>query len=287
MDGIRRRPELNSSSQTIVITGCASGIGRALAEEFHRRGHVVYATDRQWVPLKSLADRGMRTLELDVTDPEDIQGLVRRLDADGATPDLLINNAGFGAMGPLVELPMDTLHRQFEVNVFAVVALIQAIAPRMMERRAGRIVNISSVSGVLATPFAGAYCSSKAAVNAISDSLRVELAPFGVQLLTVQPGGIRSSFGDTASLGAKLLPGSRYQALAHAIAARAQSGQENATPAEEFARRMVDKVLEQSPKPVIRIGEKSLQVPLMKKWLPSVVLDRLLMRRFQLHTLAH
>lgn len=269
-----------------VITGCAAGIGRALAEEFHGRGHTVYATDREAGPLAELEAKGMRTAALDVTDAAAIEALVQRLQDDGAEVDLLINNAGFGAMGPLAELPLATLRTQFEVNVFAIVALTQALLPGMVARRSGRIVNISSISGVMATPFAGAYCASKAAVNSLSDSLRMELAPFGIKVITVQPGGIRSSFGATASKSAGwLTQDSLYAPVADAIEARAQGGQENAMSAEDFARVMANGVLAASPKAVLRIGEKSLRMPLAKQFLPEQMIDRALSRRFQLERL--
>lgn len=271
----------------IVITGCAAGIGRALAEEFHGRGHTIYATDRDTGPLAELEAKGIRTAPLDVTSQEDINALVNRLNADGTDVDMLINNAGFGAMGPMAELPLGTLRAQFEVNVFSIVALAQALIPGMVARGNGRIVNVSSISGVMATPFAGAYCSSKAAVNSLSDSMRMELAPFGVKVITVQPGGIRSSFGDTASKGASWLgPDSLYAPVSDAIEARAQGGQENAMSAEDFAKRMADAVLAKSPKSVVRIGEKSTRMPLAKKLLPDSFVDRTLSKVFQLEKLG-
>ena len=140
-----------------LVTGCSTGIGRALAAEFHRRGHVVYATARRVSTLSALEARGIRTATLDVTDAENIRRLQAGLQHDGVTVALLINNAGYGTRGPLAELPMDELRLQFETNVFGLVALVQALLPDMVRQRSGRIVNISSVSGVLPTPFAGAY----------------------------------------------------------------------------------------------------------------------------------
>src|SRR4051794_40850225 len=206
-----------------LITGCSSGIGRALAEEFHRRERVVYATARRLEALEPLERQGIRTASLDVNDSASIRALVARLEEDEATVTMLVNNAGYGAMGPLVELPLDELRLQFETNVVGVVALTQALVPGMVARRDGCIVNVGSVSGIMPTPFSGAYCASKAAVHALSDALRMELAPFGIHVVTVQPGAIQSEFG--ASAGAAAAERSEdlalYAPVADAIAARA------------------------------------------------------------------
>lgn len=274
---------------TVLITGCSTGIGRALALEFSHRGHRVYATARRVETLESLKGQGIQVAALDVNDGASIQALMRRLQQDSAAVDVLVNNAGYGAMGPLAEMPLDELRLQFETNVFSVAALIQAVVPGMASRRAGRIVNIGSVSGVLPTPFSSVYCATKAAVHALSDALRVELAPFGIRVITVQPGGIQSQFGATASAGVVQRQGrlSLYAPLAKAIAARANASQENATPAEDFAREMVDAVLAANPRPVVRIGHGSFLMPFLKRWLPARSLDRILSRRFHLDKLRN
>lgn len=270
----------------VLITGASSGIGRALADEFKARGHRVHVTARKPSDLAALAAAGFTAFELEVTDADSVGNLAQRIADEGIELDMLINNAGFGAMGPLLDISPQTLQRQFDVNVFALLAITQALVPAMVARRRGRIVNISSVSGVLPTPFAGAYCASKAAVNALSDSLRMELAPFGIDVITVQPGGIRSNFGDTASEHIALRAGSLYAPMQKAIAERATLSQAEATPADEFARHMVDAVLADTPGPVVRIGEKSALMPWLKKWLPEPLRDRILSKRFNLSQLG-
>src|SRR4051812_14274110 len=267
-----------------LITGCSSGIGRALAEEFHRRGHLVYATARR---VESLEGLPTRTAALDVNDSASIQALMARLDEDGTSVSLLVNNAGYGAMGPLAELPLDELRLQLETNVVAVVALIQAVVPGMAARRSGRIVNIGSVSGIMATPFSGAYCASKAAGHALSDALRMGLAPFGIQVVTTQPGAIQSEFGSTAGAAAEERREALglYAPLADSIAARASASQEGPTPTDVFAREMADAVLSDKPPSVVRIGKRSTLMPLLKRWLPTRVLDRSLSKRLRLDRL--
>ena len=271
----------------VLITGCSSGIGRALAEEFNRRERLVYATARRPESLADLEERGIRTAALDVNDQASIDALMAALERDGVRVGLLVNNAGYGAMGPLAELPVDELRAQFETNVFAIAALTQAVLPGMLERRAGRVVNVGSVSGILITPFAGAYCASKAAVHAISAAMRMELAPLGIRVITVQPGAIESRFAETAGSGVarrqeKL---AIYARVADAIAARSGASQERATPTHVFARKTADAVLAKNPRPVVRIGRGSTTYPLLERILPSRVLDRVLSRRFELRRL--
>ena len=278
---------MTAIAQTVLITGCSTGIGHALAEEFHARGHVVYATARRLEALEALKARGLRVAALDVNCTDSIAALMRRLQDDNAKVDVLINNAGYGAMGPLAEFPLSELHQQFETNVFGLMAMTQAVIPLMVAQRRGQIVNIGSVSGVLVTPFSGAYCATKAAVHALSDALRMELAPFGIHVMTMQPGGIRSQFGATASAGVRERSAqlSLYAPVASAIAARANASQENATSAEDFSRQLADAVLAAKPPALIRIGHGSRLMPFLKRWLPLSRLDHVLSRRFQLDRL--
>ncbi len=278
---------MTATATTVLITGCSSGIGRAAALEFHRRGFVVYATARRLQTLSELEAQGIRTAQLDVDDEASIVALQQHLDAEDVSVDVLINNAGYGAMGPLLEMSGQQLRQQFDTNVLAVMAMTRALAPGMLRRGGGRIVNIGSVSGVLVTPFAGAYCASKAAVHALSDALRMELAPFGIHVITIQPGAIQSDFGATASRGvaARDASGSVYAPIEDAIAARANASQQRSTTTESFARQLADAVLAPSPAATVRIGSGSFALPFLQRWLPTVFIDRMLSRRFKLDQL--
>ena len=279
---------MNVGKGVVLITGCSSGIGRAMAENFHRRGFLVYATARRLDSLEPLAQAGIGTLALDVTRASDIANAVEHVLVESGSVDILINNAGYGAMAPLAEIPPDELRRQFETNVFGPVALAQAVAPAMMRRGGGRIVNIGSVSGILTTPFAGAYCATKAALHSLSDALRMELAPFGIHVITVQPGAIRSRFGEnaTAAVERTLDPQSIYRPVESAIRARANASQQRATPAEQFAQRVIKKVVRKRPPRLIRAGIGSHSAPIMQRLLPSGLLEQAFMRRFQLYRLG-
>ena len=186
----------------VLITGCSSGIGRALADVFHKAGHEVWACARKPHDVARLATAGFHAVQLDVNDPVALAQLAERLAQDGL--DVLINNAGYGAMGPVLDGGVEGMQRQFETNVFSVVGVTRALFSAL-RRNNGLVVNIGSVSGVLVTPFAGAYCASKAAVHALSDALRMELAPFGIRVLEVQPGAIDTAFASNASAQAEEL----------------------------------------------------------------------------------
>ena len=160
-----------SHNDVVLITGCGSGIGKALARAFHRQGRRVCATARKLDAMADLAAEGIDTHVLDVTCEADVQALLSALQAQGLWVQTLVNNAGYGAMGPMLDVPAAEWQRQFDVNLFAPIALARAVLPAMVAQRQGCIANISSVSGVMVTPFAGPYCASKAAFNAASRAM--------------------------------------------------------------------------------------------------------------------
>jgi short-subunit dehydrogenase len=267
-----------------LITGCSSGIGRELALALHKRGTIVIATARRAESLQELADLGIATESLDVDSQADINRVVHALKAAYGRLDILVNNAGFGQMGPLLELDTRALEAQFRTNVFAPMALIRACAPLMKSERRGIICNIGSVSGVLPTPFSGAYCASKAALHTLSEVLRLELRPFGIRVVTVQPGAIASEFGRHAetSLRGLLAPDSWYKRQEEAVRARALESQQNATLASNLARKLAAELLRKRPRALVRLGNKSRLLPWMARWLPRRLRDWILARRFNL-----
>lgn len=270
----------------ILITGCSSGIGAAMAGEMHRRGHRVYATARRLETLAPLAEQGLATLALDVNDDSSIADVIATVEREEGRLDMLVNNAGFSQVGAVVDLTRENLRAQYETNVIAPVAMTRAALPllRAAVAASGRamLVNIGSIVGLFTTPFAGAYCSSKAAVHSLSDALRMELAPFGIQVVTVQPGGVLSAFGDHAEEGIQLPDGSVYKPVESDIRARAQAGQQGATPVQEFIVPVVDDLLRDSPPAIIRGGANSTKLPLLKKLLPLRMFDKMASRTFGL-----
>jgi NAD(P)-dependent dehydrogenase (short-subunit alcohol dehydrogenase family) len=187
------------ASKAALITGCSSGIGHATAEHLAARGWKVYATARRTESIADLGERGCKTLALDVTDEGSMQAAVTAVeDAEGAV-GALVNNAGYSQSGALETLPLDRLRAQFETNVFGLVRMCQLVLPGMRRQGAGRIVNVSSMGGRLTFPGGGAYHGTKHAVEALSDALRFEVRGFGIDVVVIEPGLIKTRFGETAA----------------------------------------------------------------------------------------
>ena len=185
--------------QVVLITGCSTGIGRATAERLARAGHTVYATARRPESIEDLKESGCRTLALDVTSEESMSAAVAAVEEDEGGIDVLVNNAGYSQNGAVETVPLADVRAQFETNVFGLLRMCQLVLPGMRRRGEGTIVNMSSMGGRLTLPGGGIYHATKHAVEAISDAMRFEVSGFGVHVVVIEPGIIRSSFGETAA----------------------------------------------------------------------------------------
>jgi NAD(P)-dependent dehydrogenase (short-subunit alcohol dehydrogenase family) len=185
-----------STSKAVLITGCSTGMGRATAQHLANGGWTVYATARRVESLSGLD--GCRTLALDVTDEASMQAAVDTVVAEHGAVGVLINNAGYSQSGAVESVPMDEVRRQFETNVFGLTRMCQLVLPGMREQRWGKIVNISSMGANFVFPGGGFYHATKYAVDALSDALRFEVRGFGVDVIIVQPGLIKTEFGNAA-----------------------------------------------------------------------------------------
>ena len=272
--------------QVILISGCSTGIGRALSLELAGRGHRVFASARNPDSIQDLTDSGIEALPLDVTHADSIESCVKQVVSRAGRIDLLINNAGVNTVGPLTELPLEDVRRLLDTNVTGLLGLTQAVFPHMAQRRTGRIVNIGSVVGLLGTPFSGAYCASKAAVHMLSEVLRMEVSPFGIDVVVVQPGGVRSSIADTASQGIDRYQSeqSHYRAGFRGIQKRAAASQNKPMEAADFARRVADGLLADRPPRVIRAGRGAVLYPALSR-APSGLRQRIMSRTFELDSL--
>ena len=184
--------------KTVLITGCSSGIGRATALAFLDEGWTVYATARDPADLETLGEAGCKTDRLDVTNQEDIDRVVDRiLDEDGVI-SCLVNNAGYGQFGPIEDIPIEQVEKQYAVNVYGPHRLVRAVLPHMRREERGTIINVSSVAGRVAFPGGGVYCGSKFALEAMSDALRTEVEPFGIDVVLIQPGPVQTNFSERA-----------------------------------------------------------------------------------------
>ena len=185
-------------SRPVLITGCSTGIGRETAERLAKDGWNVYATARNPDTLEGLKASGAMTLALDVTDERSMREAVTGIEETEGAIGALVNNAGYSQSGAIETIPLESVRRQFETNVFGLIMMCQLVLPRMREAGSGRIVNLSSMGGKLTFPGGGIYHATKHAVEAISDALRFEVAKFGVEVVVLEPGLIKTSFGETA-----------------------------------------------------------------------------------------
>jgi len=183
---------------TVLVTGASSGIGEETAKGLLEAGYIVYAGARRVDAMRPLEASGARLLSLDVTDDASMSAAVQAILRETGRIDVLVNNAGYGSFGALEDVPLHEARRQFEVNIFGLARLTQLVLPTMRAQRAGRIVNVSSVSGKIGEPFGSWYHASKHALEGLSDSLRMELRPFGIDVVIIEPGSTRTAWGGIA-----------------------------------------------------------------------------------------
>src|SRR3954453_18924970 len=214
-------------SRPVLITGCSTGIGRATAERLADDGWNVHATARRLDAIEELGKRGCKLTELDVTDEGSMQSAVAEVERDGPI-GALINNAGYSQSGAIETIPMESVRRQFETNVFGLMRMCQLVLPGMRRAGSGRIVNLSSMGGKLTFPGGGIYHATKHAVEALSDALRFEVREFGVHVAIIEPGLIVTEFGETAAGSLDQVeqhgPYARFNSEVAAVTANAYKG---------------------------------------------------------------
>lgn len=275
------------TSRAVLITGCSTGIGRAAAERLAANGWPVYATARQLESIKDLADAGCTTLALDVCDEASMRAAVTEVeDRDGAV-FALVNNAGYGQEGAVEEVSMDDVRRQFETNVFGLSRLTQLALPGMRRQGAGRIVNISSMGGKVTLPGGGYYHATKHAVEALSDALRFEVRPFGVHVSVVEPGTIKTKFGDTATSSVEHLqdPESPYAGFNQVLVERINDAYEGklarfAAPPEAVAKVIEKAISSRRPRTRYRVTVAARAMLATRKVMPDRGWDLFLRTQF-------
>jgi NAD(P)-dependent dehydrogenase (short-subunit alcohol dehydrogenase family) len=243
-------------AKPVLITGCSSGIGRATAEHLAGRGWTVYATARRPESIADLQAAGCRLLALDVTDEASMAEAVRQVEEAEGAVGVLVNNAGYSQSGPIEEIPLPEVRRQFETNVFGLVRLCQLALPGMRRQGWGRIVNVSSMGGKLVFPGGGFYHGTKFAVEAISDALRWEVRGFGIDVVVIEPGLIKTSFGDVAAGSVNAAPAEGpYGDFTAAVAKATKEAYESGLPAklgggpETVARKIERAISKRRPRP--------------------------------------
>ena len=185
-------------SKAVLITGCSTGIGRATAEHLAAKGWTVFATARRPETIGDLREKGCRTLALDVTDEESMRAAVAQVEEAEGAVGVLVNNAGYSQSGAVESVNLDDVRAQFETNVFGLIRMCQLALPGMRRQGWGKIVNVSSMGGKMTFPGGGIYHATKHSVEALSDALRFEVRGFGVDVIVIEPGLIKTQFGEAA-----------------------------------------------------------------------------------------
>ncbi|XP_020210509.1 short-chain dehydrogenase PC-15 [Cajanus cajan] len=267
MDTRRRHEEPHSPKPVVLITGCSTGgIGHALARAFAERKCRVVATSRSRKSMAELEhDHRFSLQELDVQSDESVRRVVDDVVDKFGRIDVLVNNAGVQCVGPLAEVPLSSIQNTFDTNVFGSLRMVQAVAPHMATKKRGKIVNIGSVAALASGPWSGTYTSSKAALHALTDTLRLELGHFGIDVVNVVPGAIESNIGDSAIANYNRMPELKlFKPFEAAIRDRAYFSQKSKkTPADEFAKHTVAAILKEKPPAWFSYGHYSTAMAIM------------------------
>ena len=266
-------------SKTALVTGASSGIGEETARTLHKLGYTVYAAARRTDRLKQLTAVGIHALTMDVTDDESMSSGIEKIITDTGRIDVLVNNAGYGSYGAIEDVSLDEARRQFEVNVFGLGRLTQLVLPHMRAQRSGTIINISSMGGRLTTPLGGWYHATKYAVEALSDALRMETAPFGIDVVVIEPGGIRTEWsGIAADHLEETAEGSAYASQIKAVAnsMRSESTNKRQSPPSVIADTVEKIVTARKPRTRYVVGFAAKPLVTLRRILPDRAFDRVI-----------
>ncbi|KAL1712337.1 hypothetical protein EV715DRAFT_213819 [Schizophyllum commune] len=241
----------SDARKTVLITGCSEkSIGDALAREFFARGFRVFATSRSLKTMESLEKDGIETIKLDITDDDDISRVANEVSKrTGGTLDILVNNAGVGYSSSVADADMKKVRQLFDINVIGHYAVTRAFIPLLIKADRGTILFTSSIASIVYMPYNAAYGASKAAINALADTLRVELAPFGVKVVSLVTGMVVSNLAPRLNMDEVFPEGSIYKPVEHGFRDVFARGTKGSTPTNVYAKAVVDEAVKKSPAP--------------------------------------
>jgi NAD(P)-dependent dehydrogenase (short-subunit alcohol dehydrogenase family) len=273
------------TTKVAIVTGASSGIGEETAKRLAGLGYTVYAAARRVERMSHLTASGITPVKVDVTDDDALAAFVEDVVAESGRVDVLVNNAGYGSYGSVEDVPMAEARRQFDVNVFGLARLTQLVLPHMRRQGGGYVVNVSSVGGKIYEPLGGWYHATKFAVEGLSDSMRLELAPFGIHVVVIQPGAIRTEWADIAADGLR----ERSAGTAYADQATQVGGvlgrAENprlTSPASVVADAVARAVQARRPRTRYAVGRGARPVLVARRLLRDRTFDRLVTTTFRL-----
>ncbi len=268
--------------KVILITGASAGMGKEFAKSLLTDGHIVYGAARRLDKMEDIRLLGVKVLQMDVTDDASMfSGIDTIIKAEGRI-DVLINNAGFGSYGAIEDVPISDAKYQLDVNVFGAARLIQLVLPHMREQHYGKIINISSIGGKITTPLGGWYHASKFALEGLSDSLRNEVSQFGIDVVVIEPGGVKSEWAGIAANNLVKISGhGAYQSLVNSFAAGLQDADaKSAEPGVivDLVKKAIDA---KKPKTRYSGGYMAKLALFMRKVLPDRIFDKMLMSQLK------
>ena len=272
------------TDRVALVTGASSGIGEATARRLRAAGFTTYAVARRVDRMAGLAEEGVHTFAMDVTDDASMVAGVDRIVAENGRIDVLVNNAGYGSYGAVEDVPIDEARRQFEVNVFGLARLVQLVVPHMREQKSGRIINISSIGGKFYEPLGAWYHATKFAVEGFSDSLRLELAPFGIHVVIVEPGPIVTEWNTLSRDNlVEASRGGAYEERAHRVSAtmaRGDTGWAGSSP-DVVAKKIVSAATARRPKIRYPVGKGAGSIVLARRLMPDRVFDAMINTQYR------
>jgi len=273
---------MKQDKKVILITGASAGMGKEFARQLLQDGHIVYGAARRLDKMDDIRQLGVRILSMDVTDDASMVMAVGDIIGAEGRIDVLINNAGFGSYGAVEDVPLKDARYQLEVNVFGAARLIQLVLPYMRQQHFGRIINISSIGGKIALPFGGWYHASKFALEALSDSLRVEVEPFGIDVVVIEPGGIKTEWGGIAMENLiKSSGGTEYGTLAKKVAGMVSAIDDKVPGPGIIAKLVKTAIAAKKPRTRYAGGYMARPALFMRKLLPDRMFDKMMLSQIK------
>ncbi len=271
----------SSSQKVALVTGASSGMGHAFALHLQQAGFLVYGVARRVDRMEDLRTHGIRTIAMDITDDESTTQGVKKILTEAGRIDVLVNNAGYGSYGAVEDVPLEESRRQFEVNVFGAARLIQLVLPAMRSQHSGTIINITSMGGKIYTPFGAWYHATKFALESFSDCLRLETKPFGINVVVIEPGAIRTEWSGIAADHLVATSGTgAYAEKAGKLAQsfRAETTAKRSSPPELVAKTVVKAATTRRPKTRYAVGFGAKPLILMRALLSDRAYDSVILR---------
>lgn len=267
--------------QVILITGASSGIGKDAALQLIKEGHMVYGAARRIEKMQDIEDAGGKAVKMDVTNDDDVKNTVRQIMADQGRIDVLFNNAGYGLYGAVETVTIEEAKRQFEVNIFGLAKITKEILPIMRAQKSGKIINTSSMGGKIYTPYGAWYHATKHALEGWSDCLRLELKPFNIDVVVIEPGGIATEFGEVLYDGmVERSKGTPYEEMSIQLAeaTRQMYAEEGRLSPPSVISNLVSKAVNaKKPKTRYVAGKYAKPMMFIRKYLGDRIFDKVIM----------